>query len=115
VRVVHTATGVPTFDVWTGGVKVSDDVAYGGTSAYFEIPIGQFSIGYDLTQDGNPDVTCVGQLAADDFVEGTPPVLHAVVPPSATTYLGGMYLYIFGGADHEEVQAPIGALCHLGP
>jgi hypothetical protein len=115
LHVVHTATGVPTFDVWTGGSKVSDDVAYGAVSADFEIAIGSFSIGYDLTQDGNPDVTCVGVLSADSFLPGTPPVLHAVVAPSATTYLGAMYIYIFGGADTPQAQVPIVAPCHLGP
>jgi hypothetical protein len=115
VRLLHTATGVPAFDLWSEGGRVADDLGYGAISDGFEVPIGDVSFGFDLTQDGVADVTCAGTLTPANFLADTPPVLHAVVAPSPTTYLSAMYLYIIGGANQPTAQTPIIAPCRLGP
>lgn len=107
VRAIHTAPGVGTVDIWNITDPVNPSplytaVAFGDAGAYAEIPAGAYTLGFDVNDDGTPDVafqtpdlaegTIVSLFAAQDtnddifllaqFADGTTARIDATPPPA---------------------------------
>lgn len=61
VRAIHAAVGVGAVDIWNlpasgAPTKLYGDVPFGGVGAYFDLPAGAYTLGFDLNQDMVPDL-----------------------------------------------------------
>ncbi len=61
VRAIHTAVGVGEVDIWniptTGDpTPLCTNVNFGDAGAYLELPVGTYTLGFDVDNDANPDL-----------------------------------------------------------
>ncbi len=72
VRAIHAASAVGQVDIWNvpdGGTPsvLYEDVDFGVAGDYIELPAGQYTIGFDVNKDANPDLL----FELPDLPEGT--------------------------------------------
>ena len=61
VRAIHTAKDVGEVDIWNlpaagDPSPLYENVPFGAAGAYLELPVGAYTLGFDVDDDANPDV-----------------------------------------------------------
>jgi hypothetical protein len=62
LRAIHAAVGVGEVDIWnvTPGMDAAplyENVPFGAAGGYLELPVGSYTVGFDVNDDAVPDVT----------------------------------------------------------